>query len=198
MLNEEIDDTDYLPEYEYFKNKDRTTTRTSNSQIMSKHLSISFNTSNLSYPIIDQSSLVDHLKFFQSYVDFIHTHFIKQSEILKAYEENWDDNGAKSFPPSIFDDLYIIVETFYLSLYQSQIPLNSFPFPNLLPNSDGSIDLHWRSDTQKIQILCNLKISVDEKEISVAGKLYDRKKMTYQEKAKKINPNIGIQIASWI
>ena len=145
------------------------------------------------------SQIPNQSSLFYTLFQKVQTQIQNQINILKKYDDDWDEEGAKQFNPEIFDDIYIIIESFYryLNGYQKLLELSNL-MPNILPNSDGSLDLSWRSPKKNIHVLCNLKIVDDNNRfISFAGKIKG-KRFSFQNKYTQIDNQIGKTLASLI
>lgn len=64
--------------------------------------------------------------------------------------ENWDDQGAKAFSENFWQEIREFLLLIHGTLY---LEGQNIPFPLVLPNSDGSLDIDW--ETKEFELLIN-------------------------------------------
>ena len=88
---------------------------------------------------------------FQRYITSLQSRFIFHKEYILSLDDDWDGDGAKKFNASIFKKIYSFLENFFENLWKNGIII---PNPELLPNSDGSVDINWQN--QDFTLLINI------------------------------------------
>ncbi|MBD3254906.1 MAG: hypothetical protein GF383_07420 [Candidatus Lokiarchaeota archaeon] len=63
--------------------------------------------------------------------------------------DNWDGQGAKNFGESLWQDLVDFLFLIYVNLHAEGL---NVPFPLVLPNTDGSLDIDWETDLFELLI----------------------------------------------
>ena len=73
--------------------------------------------------------------------------------VIERLKENWDENGAKKFEKSFLNYIYQIIENLSKKFLQKQNKV--LDIPAILPLCDGSIDIHWKKNSE-YDILINI------------------------------------------
>jgi hypothetical protein len=75
---------------------------------------------------------------------------IERSKKILSYKYNWDDNGALTINPQVFQRAVTFLESYSERIYdvckKVLIP------PDIAPVNDGSVDLEWNFDTSSFLI----------------------------------------------
>lgn len=72
-------------------------------------------------------------------------------------QDNWDGQESKGFSEELWQRVIDFLLIVYIKLYKEELKV---PFPLVLPNTDGSLDIDW--ETESFELLINFSPDPEE------------------------------------